>query len=707
MMNKEQIKELISKMSLREKIGQLNQEMLEESRIDAIKEGIRKGDIGSVILSATAVSGNDQMPRLDINLINELERIAVEESNLKIPVIFGRDVIHGHRTVLPVPLALSAMFNPELVKKAYKVIAKEALSEGVQWTFSPMLDVSRDPRWGRCIEGPGEDPYLGELLAEAVVGAFQEEGMAACAKHYLGYGAVEGGRDYGNSEISDYTMRNFYLKAFKKAVESDVATVMNSFNTIAGQTTSSSDYLLKKVLKQELGFDGFVISDWWAVLQLINQGLAEDRKDAARVSINAGVDMDMTDLCYIENLQALVKEGKVSEKTIDEAVYRILYIKDKFGLFQKPYAYEREYKLSDHDLLAQQCSDEAMVLLKNKDNILPLNKNSKVMVTGPFANERRSLLGNWSLDFDLERVKSIAETLKEENENIILPTTPYLWDECQAYTDNADVIVVVLGESYLMTAEANSLSEVELPKEQIEFVKRLHRLGKPIIGVMNFGRPLALEEAEKYFDAILYAWHSGTRAAQSVASILYGEVNPSGKLPMTFPRNSGQIPMYYNDYKTGRNPGYYYKEYTDGWKSYRDLKGTPLYPFGYGLSYTKFEYSKLSCENSSISIDELKNGAKFKVSVTVKNIGDCDGKETSQCYINDVCASMSRPWRELKGASKNLIKAGEEKTICFELGLENLGFYNGSGEFEAEKGKFEVYVGTDCYCKEKIEIYII
>lgn len=706
-MNREQILALIGKMTLHEKIGQLNQEYAENVDIKQFKNKIRNGEIGSIILACSATAGNDGAVLLDTELTKELQRIAVEESKHKIPIIIGRDVIHGHKTVLPIPLALSATFNKALIKKGYEMVAREAKNDCIHWTFTPMLDVSRNPRWGRCIESPGEDPYLGEIMAEAVVTAFQDNGIAACAKHYIGYGAGEGGRDYGNAEISDYTLRNYYLRAFKKAIDCDVATVMNSFNTISGQTTSSSEYLLKDVLRDELNFKGFVISDWGAVEQLVNQGLAEDKKDAAAVAINAGVDMDMCDLCYADYLEQLVKEGKVSEKTIDEAVFRVLSIKDKYGLFENPYPQNTISNHIENDKIAESCSDEALVLLKNKNGILPLSNESKIVASGPFLHEKRSLLGNWTLDYDLKRVKSFCEVLQETNKNVAIAMSPYLWDECLPSVKNADAVIVFLGESFRVNGEANCMAEIEIQKEQFEFVKRVSRLGKPVIGVMCFGRPIALGDAERYFDAILYAWQSGTRTAQSVIKALYGEINPCGKLSMSIPRTTGQTPIYYNDYKTGRRPKYYYEKAKDGWDTYRDIESTPLYPFGYGLSYTDFEYFDIKCEKAEISLDELKQGKKVKVSIDVKNIGDFSGKETVQFYINDLCATMSRAWKELKGASKIYIEKGEKKTVSFEMGFEELGFYNSENKFVVEPGEFYAYIGKDCCTENKIKIVVI
>ena len=708
---KKRVNNLLSKMTLKEKIGQLNQDSLNDKNVDEIKTKVKNGSIGSIILATSATAGNDQQQKCRIDIINEIERIAIEEGPHGIPVIFGRDVIHGHNTVLPVPLALSATFNPALVKDGYKCIAKEAANDGIHWAFSPMIDISRDPRWGRCIEGIGEDPYLGEKMASAIVDGFQGEdyskkdSIAACAKHYIGYGAAEGGRDYVKAEISDYTLRNYYLKPFKAAVKSKVATVMNAFNEVSGQPCASSKYLLNDLLKDELGFDGFVISDWGSIWALTVQGVAKNEHDAAELAINAGLDMDMMSKCYTTHIEKLVEEGKVTEKTIDDAVARILYIKMLFGLFDHPYAEHMDYETEQHRQVAKRCSDESMVLLKNRNGILPLSKDMKVYVTGPLAHEKRAYLGSWTLDGDLDLVHSVAEVFEQNKCNSCFAESKYMWDDCLKGIRNSDAAVVILGESQKMTGEANSVAHIELPLEQMEFVKKIHSLGRPIIGVIIAGRPLALESCENYFDAILYAWHSGTCTADSVWSILYGEVNPSGCLPMSFPRCTGQVPIYYN-YPGAMSTGcgYYYSEDVI---AYNDSLSTPMYPFGYGLSYTEFKYYNIYCSEDKIAYKDILDGKKFKLFVTVKNIGKYAGKETVQCYIHDKVASMTRPLKELKGISKEYFEPDEEKEICFELGLNELAFYNANAEFKPEPGEFEIYIGRDCYAEKCMSIYII
>ena len=706
-MGTSKITSIIEKMTLEEKIGQLNQGVSRDK--EKIKAEVRKGRVGSIILSDTATAGNDEQQKIETDFLNELQRIAVEESPSHIPLIFGRDVIHGHHTVLPIPLAAAASFNPQIVENAYCAIAEEAANDGIHWTFSPMIDIARDPRWGRCIEGFGEDPYLTSEMGKAVIRGFQgddntkRESIAACAKHYLGYGAAEGGRDYGKAEISDYTLRNVYLKPFKAAVEANVATVMNSFSEIGGQPVASSRYLLHDILKEELGFEGFIISDWFAIEQLVNQRAAKDRKEAAALAANAELDMDMTDECYIDYLSELVAEGKVSEKTIDKMVYRVLSVKERFGLLNNPFITLQRIDYHKHMELSKRCADEAIVLLKN-NGVLPLDTSKKVALLGPFLYEKRSLLGSWVCDFDIRMVKSIEEVFEEctDREVLVLPQSNYLWDDITPDLGEVDTVILTLGESYRVSGENNCLSDINLPREQLELAKKIKGLGKKVVGIFCFGRPIGLAEAEPYFDAILYAWHSGTCAAQSIVDIIYGKVNPSGKLPISFPRATGQIPIYYNHPSMPRNGRTYYGEGSNYW----DNQSTPMYPFGYGLSYTQFEYSDVCCETDTLTLDKLQDGEKFKVSVTVTNTGDRDGKETVQCYISDLVSSMVRPVRELKGFAKAPLKQGESKKIVFEIGFDELGFYNGKGKFCVEPGEFEVFIGGDCTTKNRIKITV-
>lgn len=684
------INELIQSMTLEEKIGQLSQVAYIPANLDGIEDKIREGKLGSIILSQTAFAGNDSPCSIDYEKANRLQKIAVEESNTHIPILFGRDVIHGHKTVFPIPLAMAASFDMDLIKESYECIAKEAYNDGIKWTFAPMLDLSRDPRWGRIIESAGEDPYLGECVAKAVIGGFQGDDyskdgkLCACAKHFVGYGASEGGRDYNRTEISEYTLRNFHLKAFKSAVEAGVGTVMSAFNEISGQPVTSSRHLLTDVLKTEFGFEGFVVSDWEAIKQLIDQGVAENEKDCAELSLKAGLDMDMVDDIYNKYACELVKEGKISEKIIDEAVYRVLSIKQKAGLFDDPYTHPVTVDKEHTANMAKKMAEDSMVLLKNNGNLLPLSTSQKIYLDGEMKDDVRAILGSWTLDGIAEETVTISQGIKR----YVKPV---------ANENDADIVILAIGESHTVTGEAHSLADIDLKPEHVELAKKYKVMGKKVVGVFNFGRPIAMENGERYFDAILYAWHAGTQTGNAVADILFGKVNPSGHLPATLPRKTGQVPLYYNFTKGSRAVNEYYDHKEDRFiYNYDDCKGSPLYPFGFGLSYTEFSYS-----NSRIV---SQNGLEFVVGITVTNTGKCDGKELVQCYVCDEVASSMRPIRELKGFQKIFLKSGESKEVLFTLGEKELGFYNMQNQFVVEKGKFTVYLGTNAYCEHQLTL---
>lgn len=706
------IDSLLSRMTIKQKVGQLNQEILDFKRLDEIKEKIRNGEIGSLILADSAFAGHDKFTGASVKVLNELQRIAMEESECKIPIIYGKDVIHGYIVVFPVPLAMAASFNMPLIKEGFSAIAEAAASDGIHWSFAPMLDLSRDPRWGRIIESPGEDPYLGAQIAKAIVEGFQGEDLsdpksiAACAKHYIGYGASEGGRDYHKAEISDYTLRNYYLSAFEEAVKSKVSTVMTSFNEISGQPVSSSHYLLTELLKNELGFEGFIISDWEAIKQLKKQGVADSMKGCVNLAFNAGLDMDMVDRLYIQHLEELVEEGEVSMEALNESVRRVLNIKLKLGLFNHPYT---EYDFPDRSKLrslSREAARESMVLLKNDNNVLPLKKNAKIALIGPMVNERRALLGAWTLDYDIDEVKTFKEAFPE-----IAPEADWftcnsgLLDDELRLIRRADVVVLALGESHEVTGEARSVTSIELPLGQAELIRKVRSFGKPVVGVICCGRPVALENVQDCLDAILYAWHGGSQTAYAAADILFGDVCPSGKTPVTFPRVTGQIPIYYNHPSSGRAVNGYYGE--EAINNYEDCLGSPLYPFGYGLSYTSFEYTECKLSSDKISLEALDKGDTIKASVSVTNTGNMDGKEIIQCYIRDICASMTRPVRELKKFEKILIRKGQTVDITFELGKEELGFYNKDGRYIVEKGEFEVYIGENCLTQNKVVFELV
>ena len=711
------VEEILSSLTLKEKIGQLNQvPQPVEGNLEETKERIRRGEIGSFILCNSPTAGNEEQKAVMVELLNELQRVAVEESKSGIPLIFGRDVIHGHHTVYPIALASSASFDPELVRQCYRCIAKEASSESVHWTFSPMVDVCHEPRWGRIIEGPGEDPYLASRMAEAMVRGFQgddltaDDSMVACAKHYLGYGMAEGGRDYFRTEISDYTLYNMILPPFRAAVKAGVGTVMSSFNDINGQPVTSSKKYLTDILRDQLGFEGFVVSDWAAVHQLLKQGVAQDSEDCARLAVNAGLDMEMTDNHYIRNLEKLVDEGKVSMETIDNAVRRILRVKLAAGLFDKPYKKPFKVDRQEHIELSEKIAAESMVLVKNNDNLLPLSKDMKVALYGPYVWERRALQGSWALDGYLGAsqpnfLEAMQETISGGKGHIHFSYEGVLHDDGTYIYSQNDVVVLALGESHAATGEARCSADVVLAKNQIEIAKKAKQSGKKVVGVIFCGRPLALENIEPYLDAILIAWHGGTRCAHAAAKIIFGQYNPCGKTPVTFIRKTGQIPLYYNITKSGRDvDGYYGEGYA---QNYIDSLGSPLYPFGYGLSYTTFGYGEPVADRTRISLDELAAGECIKVSAVVKNTGDCAGKEIVELYIRDHVASCMRPIRELKGFDKIELDAGEEKTVTFSVGADSLGFYDHSGQYVLEKGAIDLYVGENCLTENKVTIEIV
>ena len=711
----EEVEKLLSRMTLREKIGQLNQipEPKGREQIEAYKEKLRRGEIGSIILASSATAGNDQKRNIDIDLCNELQRTAVEEGPCGIPLLYGRDVIHGHHTVFPVPLAQAASFHPELVEACCRDTAREAAAESVHWTFAPMLDLCRDPRWGRVIEGWGEDPFLASVMGRACVRGFQgadpadEDSLLTCAKHYVGYGASEGGRDYHRTEIADYTLFNYYLPAFRAAVEAGTGTVMSAFNEISGQPVTSSRKYLTDILRGWLGFEGFVVSDWAAVQMLVRCGVAEDRAGCAKLSVLAGLDMDMVSGCYAENLEDLVKKGEIPEEAIDLAVRRILRVKWAKGLFERPYCRPRAAARKKHLDDARVLAAESMVLLKN-EGVLPLKKGMKIALLGPFVREKRSLLGSWTLDYDLSDVKSLLEAMQErvgKEELGLCSDETGLFDNMAETVRQADVVLLALGESWETTGERRSVSDLALPASQRELIRRARALGKPLVGIFFCGRPLAMEGAAEFLDAALYAWHGGTKTAEAVCDILWGEANPSGRAPMTFPRRTGHIPLYYNVTSSGNFVNGYYGE--EVYPCYVDSPASPAYPFGFGLSYTSFAYGEIQAERLRLSLDEFLAGEEFRLTVEVKNTGDRDGKETVQLYVHDRTASRMRPLRELKAFQKPFIRRGETAELTFCLGAPQLGFYTEQGSYIVETGVFDIYIGENCLTENKISIRLV
>lgn len=719
----DRVEDLLSQMTLDEKIGQTVQVPLGRMDFNVVSDMVRNGKIGAFIFALSALASEETNSDAAIEKANLIQKIAMEESRLGIPIINGRDVIHGYKTIFPTPLAQAASWDKKHVERAASIMAREAACTGVHWTFTPMVDLSRDPRWSRISESFGEDPYLSGELAKASVHGIQGDDLSqrgkllACAKHYIGYGAAEGGRDYCKAEISEYTMRNFYLNSFKQAVKAGVGTVMNSFNEIAGQPVASSSYLLRDVLRDELGFDGYVISDWGSVEQLENFGVANDRKECAELAFNAGVDMDMCSDCYTEHLKTLISEGKVSMETLDASVRAILTAKFKIGLFDHPYIEQQdlsaEMLLPEDVAFSEKFAAESAVLLKN-DGVLPLKKGTKVALTGNMLTEKRDLISSWAGAGKAEDTQSFLEAMHEliGEENCKLSRSiDGLF--AQSVFTTADVVVVAIGEPWMVTGEANCIANIDVNDHRLEYVKRAKMSGKKVITVIFAAKPLGLSDVEQYSDAILYAWHGGTRTAMATAKLLFGDYIPCGKMPSTMPRHTGQIPIYYNFNENPRFIDDYYnnkEKFMIGARtltSYHDISGRPLYPFGYGLSYTQFEYDTISADKLELTLEELENGANFIIRTNVKNTGDYDAHEIAQCYIADIKASMCRPTRELKGFEKRFIKKGETAKFVFKLGYEELGFYRRDNKFVVEKGEFEVYVGKDCLTENKLIIKVI
>ena len=687
---------LLARMTLEEKLGQLQQ-------LDGEGNGnfrpehldlIRKGLLGSTL----NVRGAQRT--------NQLQHVAMEESRLKIPVLFGFDVIHGYRTILPIPLGEASSWDPALAERSASIAAKEAYATGLRWTFAPMVDIARDPRWGRITEGAGEDPFLGAAFARARVRGFQGTDYSApgkilaCAKHWVAYGATEGGRDYNTTDMSEHTLREIYFPPFKAAVDAGVGTLMSAFNDLNGVPTSANPFTLTRVLRGEWKFDGFVVSDYTAVKELINHGIAASDKDAAQAAINAGVDMEMVSRLFNQHGPELLKEGKVSEATIDEAVRRILRIKFRLGLFEHPYTDET---LENNSLLtaanraaAREIAGRSMVLLKNDRETLPLSKSTgRIAVIGPLADNKSAPLGWWSGDGRDDDTVTPLAGIKAK----VSPQTPVSYAKgCEILGDStagfveavsaarkADIAIVFVGEAKEMVGEAASRSTLDLPGRQLDLVKEIQATGKPTIVVLVNGRPPTIGWIVDNVPAILESWMGGTEAGNAIADILFGDINPSGKLPVTFPRVVGQVPIYYNHMNTGRPP-----EANNRYTSkYLDVPWTPLFPFGYGLSYTQFKITNLG-----LSERQIKSDGKLRASVEVENVGKRPGDEVVQLYIRDVAASMTRPVKELKGFQRITLQPGEKRRVEFTLGPESLGFYNREMKFVVEPGEFKVMVGA-------------
>jgi beta-glucosidase len=690
---------LLVQMTLEEKVGQLQQlhSVVDAWRVrDDHRDLIPRGLVGSFLNVRGARN------------INEAQRLAVEGSRLKVPLLFGFDVIHGYRTIFPIPLGEASSWDPSVVERSARVAAAEAAATGLKWTFAPMVDIARDPRWGRISEGSGEDPYLGSVMARARVRGFQGDDpsapdrLLACAKHWVAYGAAEGGRDYDSVDLSERTLRTVYFPPFRAAIEAGAGTVMSSFNTINGVPGTANPFTLTRVLREEWRFDGFVVSDYESVNELLAHGVAVDAADAARQALTAGVDMEMVSQHFATHLPRLVEKGQVSKAAVDEAVRRILRIKSRLGLFEHPYAdLARESSVlsaREHQAAAREVAGRSMVLLKNEGDVLPLTPQVRsIAVIGPLADDPDAPLSHWRGDGRVGDVVTLLAGIKAKAADRPGVQITYAkgcdveggstegFAEAVGLARGAEVVVVAVGESSNMSGEAGSRSSLDLPGHQIDLVKAVHAAGKPTVVVLFNGRPLTIGWVAEHVPAIVEAWLPGTQGGHAIADVLFGDVNPGGKLPISFPRTVGQVPLYYNHLNTGRPP----KADNRYTSKYLDVSWEPLFPFGHGLSYTRFRLSNLKLDAQSIPPD-----GHVGVSVDVENIGSLAGDEVVQLYIRDVAASVARPVRELAGFERVTLMPAEKKTVRFDLGPERLGFNDRELKFVVEPGEFRVFVGT-------------
>ena len=696
------VDELLAQMTLREKIGQMHQ----VSGGADLCEAAAKGEIGSILNC------------VDPAEINAVQRAAVERSRLHIPILASRDVIHGFRTIFPIPLGLAATFDPALVEQGARVAAIEATASGIRWTFSPMLDIARDPRWGRVAEGSGEDPYLDAQMGVAMVKGYQGDdyadptSMAACIKHFVGYGAAEGGRDYNSTMISERSLRNTYLPAFKACVDAGALTLMTSFNEIDGIPSTGNDFLLRDVLRREWGFDGMVVTDWNSSGEMIAHGFAKDLKHATELAVNAGVDMDMMSFGFITFIEESVKEGRISEKTIDEAVRNILRLKFRLGLFEHPYvdaeAARTKAYAPEHLAAAKQTALESAVLLQNKRNVLPLEKARTILVTGPMADAPYDQLGTWSFDCEPEHTVTPLQALRKQFNVIYEPGLAYSRDtdtrhfaKVRAAAARAEAVVVCVGEEAILSGEAHSLSKLDLQGAQSELIAEVRKSGKPVVVVVIAGRPLTIERDLANCDALLYAFHPGTMGGEAIADLIKGAAAPSGKLPMTFLRDAGQAPFYYNHNNTGRPcngtetlldeiPLYAGQTSLGCTSYYLDTGYGPLFPFGYGLSYTTFEYGNVSLNRTTFGTADT-----IVVEFDLTNTGSRPGVEVAQLYTRDMVGSVVRPVKELKRFRRVALQPGETQHLRFELPVAELAFWNRDMKYVVEPGDFQLWVAGD------------
>ena len=706
----ERVEALLQQMTLQEKIGQLNQLSI---------GGFNQGTAGQVRAGMVGSFLNEVNPKV----LNRYQKIAVEESRLGIPLIISRDVIHGFKTMFPIPLGLAATFNPELVQQGARVAAIEATASGIRWTFSPMLDIARDPRWGRIAEGSGEDTYLDAQMGVAMVKGYQGEiidqtSMAACVKHFVAYGAAEGGRDYNSTGVTERTLRNVYLPPFEACVKAGAMTLMTSFNDNDGIPSTGNGFLVNDVLRGEWGFDGFVVSDWASIYEMVNHGFAEDNKHAGELAINAGVDMDMMSYAYISHIEELINEGKVSMETIDTAVRNILRIKIRLGLFENPYVddtkTEATFYLPESLEAARKSAVESAVLLTN-NGVLPLNKAKvkTVLVTGPMADAPHDQLGTWTFDGDAAHTVTPLKAIKDlygNDVNVIYePGLTFTREfdrkggikKAVAAAKKADVVLAFMGEEAIMSGEAHCLTDITLKGDQRAMIEALKATGKPVVLNIMAGRPLELDFEIANSDAILYSFHPGTMGGPAIAQLIFGDETPSGKTPITFPKNVGQIPIYYNHNMTGRpyngtetmlydiplRAGQTSLGNTSYWL---DTTFEPEFPFGYGLTYTTFEYGATAVADAELGVDDV-----LKVKATLKNTGKKEATEVVQLYVRDLVGSVTRPVRELKGFQRITLAPGEQTEVVFELPIQDLAFYGKDMLKKVEPGKFQVWISGD------------
>jgi len=730
------VSQLLAKMTLEEKIGQLNLPTsgditTGQANSSNIAKKIEEGKVGGLFNIKS------------VQKIKEVQKIAVERSRLKIPLLFGMDVIHGYETTFPIPLGLSCTWDMNLIKRSAQIAAQEASADGINWTFSPMVDISRDPRWGRISEGSGEDPYLGSQIAKAMVSGYQGDDLMknntilSCVKHFALYGAPEAGRDYNTVDMSKIRMYNDYLPPYKAAIDAGTASVMASFNEIDGIPATGNKWLLTDLLRKDWGFKGFVVTDYTGINEMTDHGMG-DLQTVSALALNAGVEMDMVGEGFLTTLQKSLAEGKVTIAQIDRAVTLILNAKYDLGLFHDPYKYcdtnraKTEIFTSAHRNEARKIAAESLVLLKNEGQLLPLKKSGTIALIGPLAEAKENMAGTWSvatkqensislfngmksvvgnaakilyakgsnLDYDAafeERATMFGKTLHRDQR-----TNEQLLAEALQVANQSDIIVAALGESAEMSGESSSRTNLEIPKAQKDLLQQLIKTGKPVVLVLFDGRPLVITEENKSVPAILNVWFPGSEAGYAIADVLFGDVNPSGKLSATFPRSVGQVPIYYAAKNTGRPLGNKQGNFEKFRSNYLDERNEPLFPFGFGLSYTDFQYSNLR-----LSANTMKNNDKLQASVDVTNTGNVDGKEVVQLYIRDLVGSVTRPVKELKGFQKINLKKGETQTVTFEITVEDLKFYNSDLQFVAEPGRFQLFIGTNSDTTDKIEFDLV